>query len=304
MTISGFPIKNFESHAAFISKQNVVISKISNNYTNQDYLHATCKYCKKDHYSIISMNLGSNYFNPEYDYLVTEITNFCDQHRHEEEMTNYNVPKTLEIFVKKCSNNHVEISHYSDIYGLKCKYCKYYINVQKSDINGIEGFCINHKHENAPNWGELKSFVYQEPDKDYKVTLKNTIHTQTFKPGELVNVNSGETIDFLGSLTAIPAGPVFNNISISQDTLKFVAKESNFNVDLQAKVHKNNAVSEYGAVCTKCNERFIFHDAIQFFSSDRSLTTWVNIKEFCNKHRHDGRIEKEPVGRKFKQLEL
>lgn len=114
-------------------------------------------------------------------------------------------------------------------------------------------------------------------------------------------MNPPAEIDIMGDLQVMPGGKSFNNISISQDSLKWVARQSNFNVDLQAKVHTNNAVSAYSAVCTVCNERYVTMNSTEFLGSSKDNDTWQSIKEFCNKHCHDGSSSiEEPTGRKFK----
>ena len=90
----------------------------------------------------------------------------------------------------------------------------------------------------------------------------------------------------------------FDHVTVSQETLKHVAKLSNFNVDLQAKVMSNGGCNQYRAVCNKCKSSHMFDwEKLQ----DKNGHTWVDLSIFCTKHVHGPTQVESVSGRKFRK---
>jgi len=223
-------------------------------------------------------------------------------------------------FINSESNNHVvfnsaqTVDTFETKYMAMCVICNQVLKWQHNydeefgvDLKWLGDFCQDHKHEKVTfikkdasgEWKEavLKikpGQVVQINDKTYHVTESKT--SELIVPVE-VPKESGQEIPMLGTFDFHPGGRPVNTVSVSQTLLKEIAKLSNFNVDLQAKVLKNIATS-YRAICTECNRdcQIVFEELI---ASDRKNPTWERLKEFCEIHSHIKKVE-TVEGRKFR----
>lgn len=89
--------------------------------------------------------------------------------------------------------------------------------------------------------------------------------------------------------------PKVRQVSVSQAKLKWIAKMSNFNVDIQARSTKTKGYL-YRAVCSKCFDTTkLDADCLTDESTSPPLLT-----AFCTAHRHDRTVLEEVEGRRFR----
>ena len=91
-------------------------------------------------------------------------------------------------------------------------------------------------------------------------------------------------------------------VSISAEGLKWIARHSDFNVDLQC---RNGIIPSYRAICGKCKEYMeLDRETVHFLSLGRT-DLYSGVYEFLVKHRHgvENKVDiKELVGRKFRDV--
>lgn len=231
------------------------------------------------------------------------------------------VPNSVVIYLGKESNGNVTLTHYEDhttfedVYSLKCKVCDKITDLKVDPWEGdtmwsgqglkwLADFTFDHKHEKVTFIKKPGQFI----ETDQEVVK--------IKPGQVVNIN-GKSFDvvadlaepkpveepqsgivpMMGAFDFHPGGRAINTVAISQDLLKEVARLSNFNVDLQAKV-AGNIATQYRAICSRCGKdcEISYEELI---SKDRKNKTWIIMKEFCSVHSHSPVVESSE-GRKFR----
>jgi hypothetical protein len=178
------------------------------------------------------------------------------------------------VYCSKVSNNNVKLYELPpsvtgcvspQIY-VKCDVCLKYIIITSTEIvDLITAFAEKHKH------------IELDPNKGWLM-------------GELVFSKSFDT-----ALTP----------SIDQDTIKRLAKYSNFNVDAQARSVNGNY--EYRLVCTKCKEYTIQDISFPQWLARLGFEGEANpVREFCKQHAHGVTVYVEDIvaevinGRKFR----
>jgi len=112
-----------------------------------------------------------------------------------------------------------------------------------------------------------------------------------------MTVTSTTDFSMMGDLQIKLPGQHVSKISVSQELLKWVAKTSNFNVDLQAKV-AGNICTNYRVVCGRCNQFMITN--YEYMISPQAQKPGAELEKFCKAHRHDARVVEEVTGRKFR----
>jgi hypothetical protein len=84
-------------------------------------------------------------------------------------------------------------------------------------------------------------------------------------------------------------------LQITQGQLKWIAKSSDFNIDIQSKQSGFNI--DYRAVCSKCGA--VYNTSYQALNNSSTYQTGSEFHSFCREHRHG--VSSVPVeGRKFR----
>jgi len=239
------------------------------------------------------------------------------------------IPNAVIIYLGNESNGNVNLLTWENpvtiekVLQLRCKVCdkttELTLNMafefgnesiwEGLGLKWLADFAFDHKHEKV-------TFI----KKPSTTSTETTGDVVKIKPGQVVHINGkaydvaavkdselvvpleqstsgGATVPIMGEFSFHPGGRSMSTVAISQTLLKEIAKLSNFNVDLQAKVLKNIA-TEYRAVCGQCsNSCPISFD--ELVGNNRKSDTWVRLTEFCEVHTHIKKVE-TVEGRKFR----
>lgn len=197
------------------------------------------------------------------------------------------IPAIVGVYCDKASNGNVKLYNVapsvSDPLGLwkvlaHCKPCNVTCQLVPDQSTGI----VN-------DWGYLYNFAEQHAHPTYQTYVSNS----TFYYQGDESIGSWNMGNFI-----LGGGP-----TLTADVIKQIAKLSDFNVDLQARVIRDHY--EYSALCSYCGVRVLishetFKTEVQRLGTDEPNS----IKEFCQQHRHGSTdymlIQVESVGRKFR----
>lgn len=189
-------------------------------------------------------------------------------------------------------------------FALMCAVCCYQVQWAFNPVEtfGIElelitSFCKNHLHGKKPFPKLSEPIIDYEDDSthltasDIKKAVDMIIHPKMKEDIEA----EGDPFNLLGDIK-YQIGKAGMVTAISSSSIKWVARKSNFNVDLQCKVGKKGP--EYRAVCEKCNGSLeLTHEAV--LATDKGIFSGA-LQGFLAEHRHDG-LERESFGgRKFR----
>jgi hypothetical protein len=159
--------------------------------------------------------------------------------------------------------------------------------------------CEIHKHEElektgptveltSAEWDSIKPYI-QSGVKPEALKFKTTL-------GSSVPVNATTDFSMMGDITF--HGSLSRRVSVSQELLKWVAKLSNFNVDLQAFVQFGTNL-DYRAICNQCKQ--FVKLPYECLINNESYDNNSQLGMFCKAHRHDGsELTPVPEGRKFR----
>jgi hypothetical protein len=114
-------------------------------------------------------------------------------------------------------------------------------------------------------------------------TYQNTLNAQMEAQLDIINA----------SLQVVPPGHKVDSVFVDQSVAKEIAKLSDFNVDIQGKVHAKTVVSQYRALCSKCQ-------ASHPVTKQELTTMSEDLREFCREHAHKTEVAEPKTGRKFK----
>jgi hypothetical protein len=155
------------------------------------------------------------------------------------------------------------------------------VDIENNDLQSLHKFCYKHAHVDHVQSDFNKFIDNDEPEKDE------------------VNVPSNDSTEFIlnGSLYTSGGKAV---VAISSDSLKWIARLSDFNVDLQC---RNGIIPSYRAICGKCKEHMeLNRETVHDISVGRT-DTFPEFVKFLVAHRHT--VEVEPVGgRKFRNVSI
>lgn len=206
--------------------------------------------------------------------------------------------------ISEKSDNNVELWKTENGYAVKCRKCfdcstwiGAFIDLDVPVIPAkVIEFCKNHKHINE----ELEvSTTWKYTNGDPLVWKKekvksNVIDITTKNPilfaqaGIMQEVKEDDTMNLLGDIQI----NIGNRITaVSPAILKWVARLSDFNVDIQANRTK------YRLLCSKCSgEKALTRDEVLTMDRDGE---YPEIIEFLMQHRHD-KTTTVAEGRKFR----
>ncbi len=138
------------------------------------------------------------------------------------------------------------------------------------DLDFINDFCDAHLHGSKP--------MPVVPDMA-NATIKEIVESFNSVTSDLTVKSSGR-----------------RGVSVTQEFLKWVSKQSNFNVNLQA-FTQGNITSNYRAICEQCGK------FIQISYEDLGRMDNMILAQWCREHRHDGsQLPDVPQGRKFRGI--
>lgn len=201
----------------------------------------------------------------------------------------------------------------------RCNYCEMYWQFISSNydsippvgfLNDLEKFCVTHQHIKYDVKHNYPTFPVGANPYGGMVQPGDSLSIDNIKQSNTLDYINQKHYEELKDFAEIlsHAEDIIKDIcigkgmNVTQDTLRWIAKQSDFNVDLQAKVLIGGQY-DVCALCTKCQERHLVDNIPEFVNQDLTNNVWFKIKEFCNIHRHDYTIQ-EPTGRKFKIMEL
>jgi hypothetical protein len=213
-----------------------------------------------------------------------------------------NMLKIITNYAQTEANNHVFItamfdtSDPTDRYKATCNVChaeiKWTYDFDETfgvDLKWLCDFCRDHRHSDSNTMVDKVEIKKQE-QKNKPIMVVPSLLPKA-EPIEPVNVPMMADFQFY------PGGRRMNSVSVSQETLKEIAKLSSFNVDLQAKVLRGIA-TEYRAICTACGQDCSL-DFEELVGSKRDTVTWKKLTAFCEVHSHVKKVEWSE-GRKFR----
>jgi len=178
---------------------------------------------------------------------------------------------------------------------IKCTLCgesaKWKVNdidVDNLDLGFFDTMCEIHRHEDV-----------KEPEPLITPALQNLVGLNSFTTTNVTPMTVTSTTDFnmMGDLQIKLPGQRTSQVSVSQELLKWVARTSNFNVDLQAQV-AGNICTNYRVICGRCNQFMMTNYA--YMISPQAQKPGAELEKFCRAHRHDATIVEEVTGRKFR----
>ena len=223
---------------------------------------------------------------------------------------------------------------------LVCKVCKEkavwqynFDNPYGIELGFVESFCNTHKHsaatqtdqtfENATKVkkGDAVSFdgnTYNVTETEVSQMIMNPamageaaglfgslaapllIPADTFLTAQKVKETTEHLTGMMGDIHFHDGGRTSSSVSVSQELLKWIARLSNFNVNLQARV-AGTRCTDYRAICDRCGK---FKPMLyEYMISKDAMKPESELSKFCREHSHDGSDRIEPKGRKFRHAD-
>ena len=238
----------------------------------------------------------------------------------------------LQSFALIASNHNVIVSKISppayDPMGLghyyfTCKECKNCLtitdNLNYEDVSDtLSAFCKQHIHEPetvSGAWeGSLKpadTFVFNnkpylvkpKEEVNYQAKFKEVFTTTKWEPNKIYHNDytyymvpddlietKNESVNVKAQITTVST----TITAVSAATLKWIAKNSDFNVDLQVIFNP----TRYRFLCSKCQvEMALAYETV--LAMERGQYLGENL-EFLNIHKHEAVSKQLPEGRKFR----
>jgi hypothetical protein len=186
------------------------------------------------------------------------------------------------------------------IYAMMCTVCshqaQWLYNVNEFygiELDLLKGFCEGHRHGKEPV-PKLSQPMVGEGTPLTKSAIKDAVEMLMHPQMKADIEEDGDPFNLLGDIKTHIGGTI---TSISSSSIKWVARKSNFNVDLQCR--KSRRGPEYRATCEVCNEHTsLTHEAV--LALDRGIFSG-DFQQFLMIHKHEAADRAElPKGRKFR----
>lgn len=184
-------------------------------------------------------------------------------------------------------------------YFFSCKHCKGFFCCPDSTeykviSDTLEDFCKQHIHEEEPSLDNDKiTYITYKAKYMPSPSLKNPVKFKGLKSWDSWDSDYNVPVTLMGKINT--KSGVQTVTAVSAATLKWIAKESDFNVDLQVMLYP----TRYRFYCTKCNDEFEITKE-EVLSIDNQGVYDGRSLEFLNVHKHGLMVKELPEGRKFR----
>lgn len=215
-------------------------------------------------------------------------------------------------FLKDRNVPHIVFTKFQDAdfprtdYKFHCQLCSVYRSIGINNLElqlsfdhlfkCIEEFCNAHSHlDNQDKPMIVHPDMAKEMEElEFKLAEPYKLPNNTFLTASKIKEVTESITGVMGDIQIHLGG---RRVSVSQELLKWIAKVSNFNVDIQAFVHMD-AENEYRALCSQCRE--VLSMSYDTLVASSTQTPDSHLAVFCKAHRHDGSVTCVPSGRKFR----